>query len=71
MMFANVFTIIQPVIEIKDWNSAMWMTDGPIFFSLLAIYQNYSRRKTASMSDRVIFTPGRVSLPSLHTVDKV
>ncbi len=44
--FANVFTIIQPVIEAGDWNSALWMTGGPIFFSLLAmaIYQNYSRR---------------------------
>ncbi|WP_270495229.1 glutamate/gamma-aminobutyrate family transporter YjeM, partial [Citrobacter gillenii] len=44
--FANVFTIIQPVIEAGDWNSALWMTGGPFFFSLLAmaIYQNYSRR---------------------------
>ena len=44
--FANVFTIIQPVIEARDWNSALWMTGGPIFFSLLAmaIYENYSRR---------------------------
>ena len=44
--FANVFTIIQPVIEAGDWNSTLWMTGGPIFFSLLAmaIYQNYSRR---------------------------
>ena len=44
--FANVFTIIQPVIEAGDWNSALWMIGGPIFFSLLAmaIYQNYSRR---------------------------
>lgn len=46
MTFANVFTIIQPVIEAGDWDSALWMTGGPIFFSLLAmaIYQNYSRR---------------------------
>ena len=44
--FANVFTIVQPVIEAGDWNSALWMTGGPVFFSLLAItiYQNYSRR---------------------------
>ena len=44
--FANVFTIIQPVIEAGDWNSALWMTGGPIFFSLLAmaIYENYHRR---------------------------
>lgn len=44
--FANVFTIIQPVIEAGDWNSALWMTGGPVFFSLLAmmIYQNYTRR---------------------------
>lgn len=33
-------------IEAGDWNSALWMTGGPVFFSLLAmaIYQNYSRR---------------------------
>ncbi|WP_412767203.1 hypothetical protein [Citrobacter enshiensis] len=44
--FANVFTVIQPVIEAGDWNSALWMTGGPVFFSLLAmmIYQNYTRR---------------------------
>ena len=44
--FANIFTIIQPVIEAGDWSSAMWMVGGPIFFSLLAmaIYENYHRR---------------------------
>ena len=44
--FANIFTIIQPVIEAGDWSSAMWMIGGPIFFSLLAmaIYENYHRR---------------------------
>ena len=44
--FANIFTIIQPVIDSGDWNSTLWMVGGPIFFSLLAmaIYQNYSRR---------------------------
>ncbi len=47
--FANVFTIIQPVIEAGDWGSALWMIGGPIFFSLLAmaIYQNCSRRMSA------------------------
>ncbi|ECJ4459020.1 glutamate/gamma-aminobutyrate family transporter YjeM [Salmonella enterica subsp. enterica] len=47
--FANVFTIIQPVIEAGDWDSALWMIGGPIFFSLLAmaIYQNYSSRMSA------------------------
>lgn len=29
--FANVFTIIQPVIEAGDWDSALWMIGGPIF----------------------------------------
>jgi amino acid transporter len=26
--FANIFTIIQPVIEANDWNSALWMVGG-------------------------------------------
>ena len=44
--FANIFTVIQPVIEKGDWDSALWMVGGPIFFSLLAmaIYENYRRR---------------------------
>lgn len=28
-----IFTVIQPVIEANDWNSAMWMVGGPIFTS--------------------------------------
>ena len=44
--FANLFTVIQSVIEAGDWSSALWMIGGPIFFSLLAmsIYERYSRR---------------------------
>lgn len=44
--FANIFTVIQPVIEANDWSSALWMVGGPIFFSLMAmgIYENYLRR---------------------------
>ncbi len=44
--FANIFTIIQPVIDGGDWNSTLWMVGGPIFFSLLAlgIYERYRRR---------------------------
>ena len=44
--FANIFTIIQPVIGSGDWNSTLWMVGGPIFFSLLAlgIYESYRRR---------------------------
>ena len=44
--FANIFTVIQPVVEAGDWNSALWMIGGPVFFSLLAmgIYENYRRR---------------------------
>lgn len=44
--FANIFTVIQPVIEANDWSSALWMVGGPVFFSLLAmgIYENYRRR---------------------------
>lgn len=51
--FANIFTIIQPVIEANDWNSALWMVGGPIFFSLLAmgIYENYRRRATAYIAE--------------------
>ncbi|MFY2739928.1 glutamate/gamma-aminobutyrate family transporter YjeM [Pseudocitrobacter faecalis] len=47
--FANIFTVIQPVIEANDWSSALWMIGGPIFFSLMAmgIYENY-RRRTAN-----------------------
>ncbi|WES67994.1 glutamate/gamma-aminobutyrate family transporter YjeM [Superficieibacter sp. HKU1] len=41
--FANIFTVVQPIIEASDWSSALWMVGGPIFFSLLAtgIYENY------------------------------
>lgn len=51
--FANIFTIIQPVIEANDWSSALWMVGGPIFFSLLAmgIYENYRRRVTAYIAE--------------------
>ena len=46
--FANIFTIIQPVMDSGDWDSALWMVGGPIFFSLLAmsIYERYHRRMT-------------------------
>ena len=44
--FANIFTIIQPVIDSGDWSSTLWMVGGPLFFSLLAwgIYESYRRR---------------------------
>ena len=44
--FANIFTIIQPVIDSGDWSSTLWMVGGPLFFSLLAwgIYVSYRRR---------------------------
>ncbi len=29
--FANVFTIIQPVVEAGDWDSTLWMIGGPVF----------------------------------------
>ena len=53
--FANIFTVIQPVIEANDWSSALWMIGGPIFFSLMAmgIYENY-RRRTASAPELAI-----------------
>ena len=51
--FANIFTVIQPIIEANDWNSALWMVGGPIFFSLLAmgIYENYRRRSVAYVAE--------------------
>ncbi|MBG0635102.1 glutamate/gamma-aminobutyrate family transporter YjeM [Enterobacter ludwigii] len=51
--FANIFTVIQPVIEANDWSSALWMVGGPVFFSLLAmgIYENYRRRSVALLTE--------------------
>ncbi|CZX05050.1 inner membrane transporter yjeM [Enterobacter hormaechei] len=51
--FANIFTVIQPVVEANDWNSTLWMVGGPIFFSLLAmgIYEHYRRRSTACVAE--------------------
>ncbi len=51
--FANIFTIIQPVIDSGDWNSTLWMVGGPIFFSLLAlgIYESYRRRMASGAGD--------------------
>ncbi len=42
--FANVFTIIQPVVEAGDWDSTLWMIGGPVFFSLLAMAVTNSLR---------------------------
>lgn len=52
--FANIFTVVQPVIEANDWSSALWMVGGPIFFSLLAmgIYENYRCRTTPLAVER-------------------
>ena len=52
--FANIFTVVQPVIEANDWSSALWMVGGPIFFSLLAmgIYENYRCRTTPLAMER-------------------
>ncbi|MGL4723732.1 MAG: glutamate/gamma-aminobutyrate family transporter YjeM [Scandinavium sp.] len=45
--FANLFTIVQPIVESGNWDSALWMAGGPVFFSLLAlgIYESYRRRR--------------------------
>jgi len=53
--FANIFTVVQPVIEAADWSRAMWMLGGPIFFSLLAtaIYENY-RCRMAKQPERAV-----------------
>ena len=44
--FANIFTIIQPVIDSGDWSSTLWMVGGPIFFSLptICMCRCYRRR---------------------------
>lgn len=49
--FANIFTVIEPVMEAGDWGSALWMVGGPAFFSLLAlgIYENYRRRTAVQL----------------------
>ena len=49
--FANIFTVIEPVMEGGDWGSALWMVGGPAFFSLLAlgIYENYRRRTAVQL----------------------
>jgi hypothetical protein len=31
--FANIFTIIQPVIEANDWNSALWMVAADLLLA--------------------------------------
>ena len=51
--FANIFTVIQPVVEANDWSSTLWMVGGPIFFSLLAmgIYENYRRRMMTCVTE--------------------
>ncbi len=50
--FANIFTVIQPVMDSGDWNSTLWMVGGPIFFSLLAlgIYENYRQRTAVQVA---------------------
>ncbi|MEN0634490.1 glutamate/gamma-aminobutyrate family transporter YjeM [Klebsiella aerogenes] len=50
--FANIFTVIQPVMDSGDWNSTLWMVGGPIFFSLLAlgIYENYRQRTAVEVA---------------------
>ncbi|EPG6093025.1 glutamate/gamma-aminobutyrate family transporter YjeM [Klebsiella aerogenes] len=50
--FANIFTVIQPVMDSGDWNSTLWMVGWPIFFSLLAlgIYENYRQRTAVQVA---------------------
>ncbi|HDG8263051.1 TPA: glutamate/gamma-aminobutyrate family transporter YjeM [Klebsiella aerogenes] len=50
--FANIFTVIQPVMDSGDWNSTLWMVGGPIFFSLLALgsYENYRQRTAVQVA---------------------
>ena len=36
--FANIFTILQPAIESKDYVSTGFQLAGPIVFSLVAFY---------------------------------
>lgn len=43
---ANLFTILQPAIESKDYISTLFQIGGPIFFSIVAfiLYSNYEKK---------------------------
>lgn len=45
--FANVFTIIQPAIEDKDYISTIVQLAGPVIFGIIAfvLYSNYEKKK--------------------------
>ncbi|NLK24203.1 MAG: glutamate/gamma-aminobutyrate family transporter YjeM [Clostridiales bacterium] len=44
--FANIFTIVQPILESKDYISALFQIAGPIGFSIIALllFRNYEKR---------------------------
>lgn len=44
--FANFFTIIEPAVTSKDYQSTIWMIAGPLFFTIVAlsIYFSYERK---------------------------
>ena len=44
--FANIFTIVQPILESKDYVSALFQIAGPIGFSIIALllFRNYEKR---------------------------
>lgn len=47
IFFANLFTIIQPILEVKpDVKSTIWMIIGPVFFSIVALimYNSYEKK---------------------------
>ncbi|MBL4930377.1 glutamate/gamma-aminobutyrate family transporter YjeM [Clostridium paridis] len=47
VFFANLFTIIDPILQDKpDFKSTLWMIVGPIFFSLVAfiMYSRYEKK---------------------------
>ena len=46
VLLANVFTIIQPVIDGQGFHDTIWMIAGPLGFGIVAalIYQSYVNR---------------------------
>lgn len=55
---ANLFTIIQPVIEAGDVESMIWMLAGPVVFTLggLGLYALYERRHRKNLAEKFPMT---------------
>ena len=67
--FANIFTVIEPVMEAGDWSSALWMVGGPRRAKTLALPAFRQGRSYRLPGVRLVF-PAEVSalllfLPSM------